>query len=348
MIIEAKIPAHGVTVTLYRQAVGGTVYAYFTVNGARFRPSLKTKDLDAARAAVKDHVEQSFNLPANRAKEKRGFTQLVEDYLSDRWPAAPVNDLTFRDHRSRLRNFAKHEGSILLARLTFEQAVTLTQRIIKRRTNGRTATNDREVLRAFWKWLRQQDIVTWASDRNPAASELITIPPTEEPEPDPLCDEDARKLLDGAVRHPVYPLVLLCLGAGCRPSEACRVTWDDIDFQAGLVNVVNRKGKKRRPRQPPLSSWVMAGLQRVQRRGARPYVYTRDTAFDHMAELCEMIGVRATLQQCRQTACTKAILSGMELVDYVTIFGHSLEVARRHYWKLGQLKSKGAMEAVKF
>lgn len=334
----------GVAVTLYRQPRAVNLSAYFTVNKKRHRVTLGTPHEAAARQEARELVIKHMGEPVNQPVDSKTFAGFVESYLPARWPGMPANDLSLRNARSRLRGMAKTEGRQVIASMTYQDAVALTQRILNRRTNGRTAIGDREALRQFWRWLMAEQVVDWPT--NPCASDVLKIPPTQDPEPEPLSDDQARALLEAARKHPIHPMVVLCLGCGLRPAEACRVRWADI--QDGFVSVTNFKGSKRRQRKVPLSSWVQAELRQIEKKGETLYRYGRDNAFHQFTELCKLTGLDASLQRCRQTACTKAILSGMKMLDYVVIFGHSLEVARKHYWQLGRADRSEAMEAIKF
>jgi integrase len=344
-IIEDRLQVLGVNVSLYRQSAGGTVYGYFSVNRKAHRVNLGTKVLRDARAAARSAI-QLVQGTTERRDVPKDAAPLVEQYLAARWPSKPKDNLTYIDHRNRLNAFVKRGFPANPARLSFEEAVQAVQSLYDKRDNGRTQRNDREVLRAYFVWLMRERFVAWP--RNPVGNELLRLKPLEAPEPAPLTADQVQALIPHAKKSPIWPVFLLCAGAGLRPAEALRVGWSNLDLAAAVVRVVNRKGKSRRPREVPLNGWVIEELKALPRAGELLYPFTRRPAFMQMEAVADAAGVSASLQRLRQTACTIAIESGMSILDYSRIFGHDLSLAQRHYHRYQQPVRAAAMESLSY
>lgn len=88
-------------------------------------------------------------------------------------------------------------------------------------------------------------------------------------ERDFLSELEMKQLID-AINHPLIRLVVLTLGyTGLRISECLNLTIDDVDFEKGIIRVINGKGGKNRI--VPLSS-ILAGELKDYLKLKRPKV----------------------------------------------------------------------------
>ncbi len=348
MIFKVKTIGKDIRVSLFWR--GDAIYYRFWWRGKEYRESTKKSTEREAREVARkeaDKVSGGFT-PSDYALSKA-----IEDYKASRWPEDKrKGNRSYQDAKSRLAKFLAFAKDIDLGALADKEVTDLAQRFFDHRAKkqtGRTVVNDKQILSQFFKWFIRSTGNGWLV--NPALCLTITLPPTEDKEPEPLDQSAIEALLPPAQKSNVWPIILLCLGCGLRPAEATRLEWSDVDFDRSIVKVINKKGKRRRPRHPDMNSWVSQELKAIKETSKTDslFPFNHFTAFDMMADLCKLTAVSASLQRLRQTACTRAIEGGMELSDYVLQFGHSLAVAEKHYLKYGKKDRRmKALEALNF
>jgi integrase len=122
-----------------------------------------------------------------------------------------------------------------------------------------------------------------------------------------------------------------------RPKEARELTWEQIDFEAGIIvqtqhKTARKTGKPRIIGLDPATMRFLANLYRQRPEGTdhvflnrcgRPW--KRSTLCSHMSELCNRLGLPEDLTPytMRHARATEAIISGMgerQLADHL---GHS-------------------------
>lgn len=341
---------NGIPVTLYYREPGGPIWYNFRVRGERWRNSTKVYSERDARIVVREIVLSALA----QAQSPAPLSQLtVRDaaavYLKGRFGDEPAaGNRTYQDAKSRLGIMCELYGAERLPD-SIADARALLHRFLDARQDkaARTRINDQRIVSRFYGWLMARKHVPW--EYNPAAA--AELPTPDEPDPEPLSDDEVEILLACAPLMRLWPVVVLCLGVGTRPHEAIRMEWADVNFKTGMVRAVNGKGSK--ARHCAMNSWVVRELKKWRTEHedeAKVWPFNKFTANDQMAAIRERAWLpeHVTLQALRQTACTRAILAGMELADYVRHFGHSLQTAQRHYLKLGKVERREKLECLAF
>ena len=74
---------------------------------------------------------------------------------------------------------------------------------------------------------------------NPADSERIELPTSDDSQTDIFTKEEAEEMLRHLEKEPLQNQLLIHLAilTGCRRGELLALTWDDIDFQTGIITV---------------------------------------------------------------------------------------------------------------
>jgi len=114
--------------------------------------------------------------------------------------------------------------------------------------SGRGAVTTDNVRRAL------SSFFTWATEhRFCATNPMAAIKPikTERDEPETLPVAQARRLLEKAAAFKdgvVLPYVALAMFAAIRPTELARITWDNIDLEAGTITIGAQIAKMRQRR----------------------------------------------------------------------------------------------------
>ncbi len=322
---------------------GDVLHYTFCWKDKRYRASTDTGIEREAREIARKAVEK---VTSERGAVAMPVADAVAEYLAARWSleSEHANNRSYQDAKSRLGLFASF-ADIDIGTTSEDEILMQTQRFLARRKNGRSAVNDRAVLSRFYGHLIMEGRVSWR--HNPALSPALKLAPLSSSDPTPAGDKELAAFLPVAKESAVWPVVVLCLGCGLRPAEATRTQWADVDLKNRTVRVVNYKGKRRRARVVSMNEWVSIelALWRMANKGDSLFPYNRFTSFDMVAALKPSI----SLQTLRQTACTRAVESGMDLKDYVQQFGHSLATSEKHYLLWSRKGERvTAMEALNF
>lgn len=123
-------------------------------------------------------------------------------------------------------------------------------------------------------------------------------------------------------------LAVFMFATGCRISEARRLEWKDIDFQAQTVLI--RKTKNKQQRQPHMPHRLLVALANLSRDVA-PFKYPETSlrrAWDRsIAAAAEAAGengfARLTFHSCRHGFATKLLHDGVDVVTVAKLGGWS-------------------------
>lgn len=132
---------------------------------------------------------------------------------------------------------------------------------------------------------------------------------------------------------------------GCRPSEAAKLEWKQVDFDRGLILLTKHKtsGTQRqpKPRVIPMHPIVVRLLQSLQERGdgERVFLTWRKTPWDknslghRLRRAREAAGVPedAKLYGTRHAFGTRAIVNGVDVKTLSELLGHTTTRMSEHY-----------------
>lgn len=119
------------------------------------------------------------------------------------------------------------------------------------------------------------------------------------------------KFCAAADQH-IAALAIFMFATGCRISEAMRLEWSDVDFQAR--NVLIRKTKNKKQRQPHMPNRLLIALANLPRDGKGPFTKPRTTLrwqWDRALDRAEGIE-RLTFHSCRHGFATKLLRDGID------------------------------------
>lgn len=132
---------------------------------------------------------------------------------------------------------------------------------------------------------------------------------------------------------------------GCRPGEAAKLRWKDIDFEQSLIILQEHKTirtqKTPRPRVIPVHPVIRKLLIQLRNRGEGEYVFlthrktrwTKDTLVHRVARARVKAAVPndAKLYGIRHAFGTRAIVSGVDLKTTSELMGHTTTRMTEHY-----------------
>jgi integrase len=135
---------------------------------------------------------------------------------------------------------------------------------------------------------------------------------------------------------------------GCRPCEACKLRWADVDFEREIIilreHKTSRTQRTPRPRVIPLDAVALRLLRLLKRRGEgdhvflnhRKTVWNKDSLALRLARARTIAGVSddAKVYGVRHAFGTKAIVNGVDLKTLAELMGHTTTRMTEHYLHL--------------
>ena len=239
--------------------------------------------------------------------------RLLEDPLSRAWiehqeqQKTPPN--TIKRRESTLRNIGN--------------AGAATREEVEAWWNGRThlapatRSNDLANLRSFYKWCQRWD------HRDDDPTRRIDAPKVPNGLPRPMSRHDLHRALT-AFPDDLRRAAALGAYAGMRVSEAAALDWQDVDAEAGTVDVIESKGTK--SRRIAVSPVLMDALLpntggNVVRAGKK--AYSADTLQRKVNRALLRVGIDATFHQLRHRYGTLAYQATGDLLAVGRMMGHS-------------------------
>jgi len=347
-------------VHMHRRTRGGVWHYCFCWKRERYRESTEHDDYEkacgAARRAVAEVMENAPTGPGLTLSEA------IERYKKEKWPAQEGE--SFSDAHHRLKWFHKVVGEHVITHMSFDAATHLVQTFINKRQagehrpdgkkcGGRTIKGDQLVISAFYAWLikvkdeRGRRLVSWRT--NPANDGLLMRPAVVTRVLPDVNTKNRKRFLTAARKHEVWPVVVLCLGAGFRPKGAAGLLWSALDLERGSVTV----REKNVERAIPLAEWPWHELKAWRKKhpsAERLWPYHKDTAFDAVRELRRLNNIpeHVTLQALRRTADNALYDAGLMPQDAAGIMGHTPQTAERHYVHWKRRTDRSQVQALNF
>lgn len=147
--------------------------------------------------------------------------------------------------------------------------------------------------------------------------------------------EEIKKLLDNAAPH-LRPILIVALFTGMRKSEILGLQWKDINFEQGIIYLLQTKNGERR--EVLMSDIVKRALIAVPKHPDGPYIfcnengkpYTKVTkSFDTTLKKCGIINFR--FHDLRHTFASQLVMSGVDIKTVQELMGHkSIEMTLRY------------------
>jgi site-specific recombinase XerD len=145
---------------------------------------------------------------------------------------------------------------------------------------------------------------------------------------------DVSNLLNTADKQfpELLPWVALQVFGYCRSAEVQKLDWSAIDFESGIISVSASISKTNRRRSPAISDQLREWLT-PHRKASGPVVGNLN---GDITRLFTAAGVTRLHNGLRHTCCSVAAAALGETVGLTRICqfaGHSLGIARKHYWE---------------
>jgi integrase len=252
-------------------------YFDFKVAGGRYReviPGARTKlQAEAAERVARDEVFEG------RLGIRQLGKQLLSEFVAETFvPWSKANKRTWRNDEIIANQWAeKFRGKTLreISPLAIEKVKRERAESITRRGTTRSPSSvniELAVLSGIFSLALELE----AASSNPCRK-VRRLRVDNKRNRYLSADEESRLFmqLTGRRMH-LKPIVMLALGTGMRRGELLRLRWQNVDFQRGVIYVVNAKGiKAGKDRTVPMSSHVREVLLTHRRGGSKgEWVFT--------------------------------------------------------------------------
>jgi len=265
----------------------------------------------------------------------------IEGYLL--FKASRASSETIKTDRSHLGQFLEWHGDRELQSIRAQDIREYLEYQEDRGLSPYTVRRHQAALSALFNWLTDSHVEL--AEDNPV--EAVRPPKLPKLKPKALRHEDIEALLGAAekaiAKRRAKAIILFLLDTGCRASELCGVTMDDVDFRTGKV-LVTGKGSKQRfvylGKRALSAVWLYSKDERPEPAKVHSdhlfltvndYPLTRHTLRGVIVRLADRVGVHATPHMFRHTAAILHLKNGMDLVSLQHLLGHNDVSTTRGY-----------------
>jgi integrase len=245
-----------------------------------------------------------------------------------------------------LNEFNRWCKKTTISTITRVDLLRFKQHLIDRGRSNRTAANKCLRINQFIRSVLQLD----------AGKGPITIRDMKftEPEVSVFNDDELKAffLHCDAYHFAIFKTYLM---TGLRKQELENLTWDDVDFTAGIVRVTPKKDwqpKTWEARDIEVPDDLLEILKAVERRGKYVFANSAGNRYTHSWDDCQSIAKKANVQDAhphkfRATFATTLLQNGVDLKTVQSLLGHKdLESTMRYLAKSASKKVRAKLNAV--
>jgi integrase len=299
------------------------------------RGTVRTSLRLAADASRQDAERAFADFKLSRAKQGETVGEIIHSYLADKKGRATAHQ-RLEDAWKALKPEAAHFRPDQITRQWSRDYRA------KRLAAGRQDGTIRRELATLRAGLR------WANKNTPAVVELPSAPP---PKDRVLKRAEVDRLADGADRFHIKLAIRLLYATAARKEAILDLTWDRVDFERGLINLVKDDGKRRKGRAVvPAGEKALALLREAKDAALTDYVIewagkpvrSIRTGF---AAACRRAGLKdVTPHVLRHSAAVAMAEQGIPMQVIAQAMGHSDDrITQRVYAKFSPDYLRAAM-----
>lgn len=285
------------------------------------------RDYVAARTILEDAAlvpaAKFYRLHAHRELSQRTVEQVLQEFIAIR-EADGVSIRYLQDVRSRLGRFAK------AFQMDIAEAETgqIDEWLRSLKVAARSRKNFRILLVALFRFARDRG---YLSDDVITAADRLPVPKAEGGEIEIYTVDEMAALLRHADEH---TLPVLCFGgfAGLRTAEVERMTWENVKWTQGVIEVGAKTAKNRQrrlvPLLPPLTALLLSDSERAGLVVGRIKLHLR------LRHLAEAAGIKWKHNALRHSFATYRLASEQNAAQLALEMGNSPAMIFRHYREL--------------
>jgi len=307
---------------------GDTWYIYWTLNGTKHGKSLRTK-----QKRVADEYLREFEFKLAK-KELGQQTDAILDNLRDEYlEQSQLTKKASSYHRHDLPRITRFVGYLKEKGLT--RASQITQAHIEHYQNDLLRTLSRRSVRNCM--YAASGLLSFAVGRGYLSGNVVKnvkkVKADENP-PRYLSFDEWELVKAIAQQSDLWPLVATAYYTGFRNSELRFLTWEEVDFDQGLITLHNKEGfslKNRESRTVPLNRELRGVLLPIrQQRGfcftnGRGRQFRRDSelSFEFKRQIVKPSGIpHFSLHTLRHTFASHLVMKGVGIYKVSQWLGH--------------------------
>jgi integrase len=140
----------------------------------------------------------------------------------------------------------------------------------------------------------------------------------------------------GERRAHLRALIIAALDTAMRRGELFKLCWRDVDLEEGVIRIIALNSKTARPRMVAITPRLKAELERLHKQAPNDpdaLVFgVTDTIKKSFAAACKVSGIESfRFHDCRHTAITRMIQSGIAPIEVMKISGHTQHMTFARY-----------------
>lgn len=314
------------------QQLKGQAVAVWREGGKRHRFRLgECTDEQQARGKLSAFAHARASIPALTGSQTVGA--LFAAYLKDR----EADGKGTRVMRADWKALEPHFGSLAPETVTAEICRQYAAERLRSVSQG-TVWTELTRLRSALNWAVKRRLLS------PLSAGYVWVPVKPEPKSRVLSAQEIENLVDGCCMPHVRLFVIVALATGARSGAILDLTWERVDFEAGIINlrsdeVFNPLTKKARKGRAvlPMSDDARAALSEAKAAAMSPYVIEWNgervkSIKKGFSEACRRAGLSdVTPHTIRHTVATALDAAGIEPRHISRYLGHRSQASTAIY-----------------
>jgi len=300
---------------VYRR--GDNWYIDFTFHGQRIREMIgpSRKIARAVIAKRKAEIAEGKFLDIRKEPDPIKFYDFAKEYLQ--WSKANKKPSTYNRDLSLMRQLNKEFEMKAIQEITTWQIEKYKAR---RKDEIKPASVNREI--ALLKHMYSKAIEWGKAKENPAKK--VKLLKGEVKRVRFLMPDEIQKLLSNCADH-LKPIVTVALNTGLRRSELLSLQWDQVNFDQGIITILNTKNHERRD--IPMNETVKTTLKEMEKKS--PYVFCNGDgrnflnvrrSFETALRKSGITDFR--FHDLRHTFASNLVMEGVDIMTVKELMGH--------------------------
>ena len=296
---------------------GNNWYVDFTFHGQRIREMIGPSRKGAEKVIAKRKAEIAENKFLDKRKEPEPikFYDFAKEYLQ--WAKTNKKPSTFNRDLSLMRQLNKEFDAKNIQEITTWQIEKFKAR---RKEEVRPASVNREI--ALIKHMYSKAIEWGKVKESPAKK--VKLLKGEVKRVRFLVPDELQRLLSNCADH-LKPIVIVAVHTGMRKGELLNLKWDQINFEQGIISILDTKNHERRD--IPMNDTVKSILKEMEKKG--PYIFSNEDGqtFRDVRRSFETALRRSGIEDfrfhdLRHTFASNLVMEGVDIMTVKELMGH--------------------------
>jgi integrase len=317
-----------------------------TINGNRIRKPLPT----ARTKAMAEEAERHEVNALHRSRYGGSGDMLLSEFIDKVYlPWARTNKRHPRNdemHAEVIKDYFKKKtfnqvSPLLIEKFKRERRESITR--FKRRRAPASVNRELEVLGRIFTMAQDNGII----ESNPCRK-VKKLRQDNQRNRFLTADEEERLLsVCVGLRSHLRPIITVAVNTGMRKGDLLGLTWQQVDFERGLVFVANKKAGDGRGHFLPMNSQVLGELVRLHAQRTGEQVFNIKDVKKAFATACRLAGIiNLRFHDLRHTAATRLAEAGADAFTIAAILGHSTIQMSARYTHIADDRKRQALEAI--